>query len=349
MTMRNRTPNPARALAALLPLLSAVSAYASVRFVPAPPPGPRAGFDAACADAASPACARAVEALSREAVRILSGAALHPNADLRPAARLAVDAADPALRAAAAAALGQPFAGEADTPILAELLDDPVPAVRAAAKRALWSSQDDRGRLLAKRAEAYGGGGGESLAEETEPARGKLGVALPANAVFLPFASDPAQGNFAYFSPDAADKVLAAVRGKGEGPFTTAQFRAWVEKQEASNEAAAEEMQIAEGELPSPEQMAKMMEMAAKMGEIMAAGQAEGKSQEQMMGELAAATGQKLPVDADFADPLDDADLFANAKVVVVPLASGLRAAVAVYTDRAVGGTGITVRRPPLE
>jgi hypothetical protein len=47
-------------------------------------------------------------------------------------------------------------------------------------------------------------------------------------------------------------------------------------------------------------------------------------------------------------DVYEKEEIFAGARLFVVPLADGGEAVVAVYSDPAVGGTGVTVHRAPL-
>ena len=68
--------------------------------------------------------------------------------------------------------------------------------------------------------------------------------------------------------------------------------------------------------------------------------------------EQAAAAGRAMGMnplrDLDLANDYAEAELFGNVRLVIVPLDKVSDAVVAVYTDRALGTTGVAVHRPPL-
>ncbi|HSM50644.1 MAG TPA: HEAT repeat domain-containing protein [Thermoanaerobaculia bacterium] len=331
-------------LAAVLSLLAALPAAGSARFVPVPGPEPRAWVEEACAKPSDPDCRKALSALAREVAAALLEASRIAGADVAPLARAAADAADPILRAAAATALGTPFADPASTPVLAELADDPVPAVRAAALHALSGSQDPRAQQLVQRLRAVDSGADErSETAEAAPPASKMGVPLPANAVFLHFGSTPAEGRYAWFTSDAPAKVLAALAAKGRGPLTAAEFR---------EQTGAEEMEemgdLDDGEMPSAEQMAQAMAMAERMMGAMASAAEAGGSQEEQVTAIARAATGLAAMNPELADEYEDAELFGDPRFVIVPLAGGGEAVAVVYVDRVLGGTGITVHRAAL-
>ena len=67
---------------------------------------------------------------------------------------------------------------------------------------------------------------------------------------------------------------------------------------------------------------------------------------EQQAMAMARASGAVL-LDANLADDYQDAEIFGDPKIFIVQLPDGGDGAVAVYQDRAVGRTGITVHGKP--
>jgi hypothetical protein len=327
-----------------LSLLAALPAAGSGRYVPVPGPAPRAWVEEACAKPTDPDCRAARAALAREVAAALLEASREVGADVAPLARAAADAAEPVLRAAAATALGTPFADPASTPVLAELADDPVPAVRAAALHALSGSQDPRAQQLVRRLRALASDADErSEAAEAAPAAAKMGVPLPASAVYLHFSSAPAQGRYAWFTSDAPAKVLAALAAKGKGPLTAAEFR---------EQTGADEMEdlgdLGEDEMPSAEQMAQAMAMAERMMGAMEGAMAGGGSPEEQAAAMARAATGLAGMNPELADEYEDGELFGDPRFVIVPLAGGGEAVAVVFADRVLGGSGITVHRAAL-
>lgn len=269
--------------------------------------------------------------------------------EVYPLARLAADVDSVTVRVAAAEALGSIAANAEDTPILAELLDDPVPAVRAAALRTLRSSGDERGRLFAARADRFGTPAESEVdveAAQEWPALAAMGVAMPADALFLHFGSDATAGRYAWVTNEPAATVLGRYRGKGQGPFTLEEYQQYLEQEDAENSELADSMATEEGELPSPDQMAKAMEMA--MQAMAAMNEAAGKSPEEQAAAASRAMGFKPRRDFGHADAYAEEELFGGVRLQIVPLDKTTDAVVAVYTDRVVGMTGVAVHRPPL-
>ncbi len=330
-------------LAALLIALTAAPAPASERFVQ--PIGIEYATDrlaAACAARTSPACVEELGAAGRAAAqRLVALARYRPELATSLATR-AADSGSPELRAAAADALAQPYATASATPILAELLDDPVAAVRAAALHALRGSNDESAQRLAHRADAFDRGNEAALTPDAVPPAPKLGVALPSDAVYLYFASDAADGRATYSTAEAPAKLLGALSKKGRGPFTPAQFRQEVES--AGEDASSDDEADSEDGMPSADQMAKAMAMAEKMMGAMAAN--PNATPEQQAAALAQAAGHSA-LDPYLADGYDDSELFGDPRLFIVELAGGGEAAVAVYIDRALGRTGITIHHRP--
>jgi hypothetical protein len=225
--------------------------------------------------------------------------------------------------------------------------------VRAAALKALRGASDDRARALTRRADAFGSvREDEPLADTPDPVppAGALGVPLPADAVFLFFGSDPESGRTSFWTASSPDQVAAMLRGKGKGPLTPEEFRAQtpgerMKKKRAEAEKAGQEDNPM-ANMPSAEDMARMMKMAEQMAK--AAEQAKGQSPEEQAQAMAKVAKGMSSFDADLADIYAHDEIFAGARLFVVPLAGGSEAVVAVYRDPAVGGTGVTVHRTPL-
>lgn len=329
-----------RTIASLLVLALAAPLAATERFVQAI--GVEAARDrlaAACATAASPACAEELDKAAQEAAhRLVELARARPDLAAPLAAR-AADSGLPALRAAAAEALAQPMADAAATPLLLELLDDPVPAVRSAARKALRSSNDGAARPYVARADAFDPGDEEGLDPDTVPPAAKAGIPLPADAAYLRFASDPAAGRLVYVTGSSPATLLAALAKKGKGPFTPEQFRAELERQEESSDEKMKKLDPGNG-MPSADQMAQMMAMAQKAMEAME--KTQGASPEKQAQAVAQAMGRSL-LEPELAEPYGNAELFGDPKLVLVTGADGSEEAVAVYRDLALGKTGIAV------
>lgn len=339
--MRHPTSIP-YAAASLLALAGA-AAPASERFVQ--PIGIEYAAErlaAACAAPGSPACSEELGSAATEAARRLVELARYRPELAEPLALRAAESSFPELRAAAAEALAQPFATASVTPLLRELLDDPVAAVRAAARRALAGSSDESIQPLVHRAESDARSGDGAFTPDAAPAASQLGIALPGDAAYLYLASDAAGGRATYLTAEAPAKLVATLAKKGRGPFTPEQFRQEIERQEASSEAEMEKLDSGD-EMPSAEQMAQIMAMAQK---VMAAMEANpNASPGQQAAALAKAAGRSL-LDAGLAEAYTDSEIYGDPKLFIVELAGGGEAAVAVYLDRALGRTGVTIHRP---
>jgi hypothetical protein len=335
---------PKLAILTLLLPLAATPTAASLRYVAVPDAGGLAAhIDAACATPSSPACAAALEQLALSSAFQLRGLGQRRDPAARPLAIEAAATGYPVLRAAAAEALGELSSAPEDTPVLAELLDDPVPAVRAAALRTLRRSVDETGRLLARRAEVFTRVEIEGDEPETPPAAKALGVPLPPDAVFLFFASDPAAGRYAFATALPPAQALAALRGRG--PYTPEQFKDQIPGAKPSRGRSSKEDDGEFGDLPSPEEMERLMELAATMGEL--AKQHKGRPEE-MAAAATSAMKAHGSFDASLAEAYKKDEFFGEARLVVVPLDGKGEAVVAVYTDKVLGMTGVAVHRAPL-
>jgi hypothetical protein len=117
-----------------------------------------------------------------------------------------------------------------DAPLLIEALNDPVPAVRAAALRALQQVRgDERCSLVVRRAQSSDEGRRtsrqETIEAETAPAPRQLGVDLYPHAAFLHFASDIEAGRAAFASSDPVARVVEFyVRAVGRPALTGEEF-----------------------------------------------------------------------------------------------------------------------------
>jgi hypothetical protein len=335
---------PHLAALALLLLLEAAPAAASLRYVSVPDGGGLAAhIDAACTAPSSPACTAALEQLALASAFQLRGLGQRRDPAARPLAVEAAATGYPALRAAAAEVLGELTSAPEDTPVLAELLDDPVPAVRAAALRTLRRSVDETSRLLARRADIFSRVEITGDAPQEPPRANALGVPLPADSVFLFFASDPAAGRYAFATALPPAKVLATLRGRG--PYTPEQFRSQIPGSKAAGRDSSEEEEGEFGGLPSPEEMERLMELAATMGKL--AEQHKGRPEE-MAAAAQSAMKAHGSLDASLADAYAKEEYFGDARLVVIPLAAGGEAVVSVYTDKVLGTTGIAVHRAPV-
>jgi hypothetical protein len=222
--------------------------------------------------------------------------------------------------------------------VAAELLDDPVPAVRAAARAALSGSPDERSRRLAHRADRFSSGDQKSLVPEPVPGTAGLGVPLPADAVFLRFASNVAGGRYAFLTREAPAALGARLAKAGRGPIAPEAFRETLEPEVSGAEEVPEN--DSGSEMPSAEQMQAAMAMAAKaMGALNEHPNATPEEQARLM---AKALGH-AQVDVNLGDVYADSETFGNAQLYVVTLANGLDAVVAIYRDLALGSTGIGV------
>ncbi|KAB2963631.1 MAG: hypothetical protein F9K18_08315 [Thermoanaerobaculia bacterium] len=216
--------------------------------------------------------------------------------------------------------------------------------MRAAALRSLASSQVASAQLLSRRARAFGSSGAPELPADTPdspPAAGAMGVPMPTDAVYLYFASAPDTGRYAWWTAQSPANVMAALRAKAtKGPLTPEQFRAQAEEATAAPD-------LEEGEMPSADDMARAMAMAEQMMKALEG--AQGKSPEDQAAAMQRAAGGMAAFDADLAGNYEDAELFGDARLFVVPVAGSGDAVVAVYRDLAVGGTGLTVHRAAIE
>jgi hypothetical protein len=346
-----RYPTPSRVLPlATLVALATAPLGASVRTVQPIGFSTSAQVEKACATPSSPACRQALDVLAHQAAFELQNAASRPGANIRALAHQAADSAYVAVRIAAAVALASAPPSATDTPVLAELADDPVPAVRSAALKALRGSSDHRAQLIAHRADAFGsrtaGDSDDSESPDAAPGADRLGVPIPTGAVFLFFASDPAAGRYAWYTLDPPARVQATLTGKGKGPLTPAEFKAQAEMG-GGHGKKGDHGKSAEDAMPSADDMQRAMAMAEQM--MKAAEGAKGKSpQEQATAMQRAALGM-ASFNADLANPYQKTELFGDAHLNIVPLAGGGEAIVAVYADPTTGGTGITVHRAPIE
>ena len=171
--------------------------------------------------------------------------ALHRNAlgILKDDMRLLADSADPKylpalaktlrsdetdLRIAAANTIRAIGPTAAEIPALSNALNDPVPAVRFACLHALLRGPaETHAHLLIGRTleEVRTLTPSENLRQQQPPDAQKLGLPAYPNAVFLYFASNPAEGRAAYRTGDSVQQVLDFFRSKAQKqPMTPEQF-----------------------------------------------------------------------------------------------------------------------------
>ena len=344
-TPRSRAGLPL-ACAALLGTTVALTAAASERIVQPIDYDARAAVDRACAVPASSDCSLALEILARRVATELASATNRPGVDVHALARQAADSGFAYVRAAAATALASPYATAAETPVLAELADDPVPEVRAAALKLLRSSNDPVAQRIVNRVDAYGDHAGANAEDETPeaaPSAASLGVPMPAGAVYLYFASSPGDGRYAWYTTQTPAQVLAGLAGKGKGPLTTAEFRAQADLSGGHEKDSNDDENP---QIPSEDQMKRAMAVAEQMMKAMDASKSNSPEDQAAAAQHAAQSMSSL--DKDLATAYEHAGLFGNARLTIVQLAGGGEAVVAVYTDPVTGGTGITVHRAPL-
>lgn len=336
-------------LLAVVGLLVAGAAAASERHVQPTGAGfQRRLFESACADAKSASCSQAMTAAVPQAAASLRRLAerRHPRAG--ELARRAAGSGVAELRVAAAAAMGQLSVEASFTPVLGELLDDPVPAVRAAALAALYGSMDERGRALAQRAERFGSWPRDAaLTPDAVPSPARLGVALPADAVYLHFASNAGAGRYAYFTAERAPSLVARLSKAGSGPYAPEQWYDMLLAQE-TNDAPddAGDDESSDSGMPSADDFAKAMEMMAKMNEALEA-HPDAESPEQQAQVVSKALTGRRRVDSDLGDSYGVAELFGDVKLFLIELADGSDVAVAVYDDKVLQGTGFAVHKTP--
>ncbi|MCC6984249.1 MAG: hypothetical protein IT535_13340 [Bauldia sp.] len=263
-------------------------------------------LDAACADPDSTACAiarlNAVSPLSVALVQLGESGAHDADA---PRIRPFAAANHPRLRWAAAVALGAIRPTAEDTETLLVLLNDFVPAVRAAARASLNASEDPRAVGIAGAALPSND---EAWRPETFP---DPGVALPESATFLRFFSDRATGALVFSAEGSPAEAIAWFeRLTGNTAATPDAFRTAYPVAFGGGSAENPMQRLVElGErmatMTFPEQIAAMAELAELQQQVSA------YTPEQMMAALAPA--DELPgnialepwlAPARFADPM---------------------------------------------
>ena len=321
--------------AAVVLLLASLPAAASQRVVWVP--AGAASVDAACANAASDACAAALEALARRAADDLTLVANTGAPEYRPMAREAARMPFGSLRAAGAAALAHLSPGPEDTPLLAGLLNDAVPVVRRSARRALESSSDPGARPLAQRARDRDGDG---LRPQAAPTAEQLRTPIYAGAQYLFFASSRPEGDSEFSTGDPVDRVTAFYAGKYGPGMTLEQFR---EAAKSSKNAMPDL-----GSKGYQDQMQAAMDAQKAYQEALKA----GKSPQEASMAMVAAMSQKAPANPSRVnDALRRSEIYGSPRLFVVEkgMMPGAPARlVAVYRDLLLGKTGIAVFTGPL-
>jgi hypothetical protein len=161
---------------------------------------------------------------------------------------------EPELRAAAANAVGMIGPTAADTPVLVNAFNDPMPAVRQAMLPVLERMQDLSARLLAQRVRAAARDGEQPKLSAFEPTvvpdAAHLGTPIYPGATFLVFASDLEIGRVSFSSSDPVQKVVdhyAAAAAAGRPPVNAEEFTGLyfggTASDPTSSNAASEELQ----------------------------------------------------------------------------------------------------------
>lgn len=129
---------------------------------------------------------------------------------------------EPALRIAAADAVGMIGPQDQDVDALAPLANDPVPDVRRAVSQAVMHGKGPALSLLVQRTTMMQKAG---LIPETPPDADKLAMTVAPDSSYLFFASDPAIGRLSYVSKGTND-AGAFFKGRAKkGPFKLDEFQ----------------------------------------------------------------------------------------------------------------------------
>ena len=219
----------------------------------------------------SEVCIEAGRLLRDEIIKALLQLGEGTRADGRDTVALYLDHPDTRIRLAAVAALGRLRPDASDTPALARLLNDPVPAVRQAALAALFNSSDSATIPLVDRAKDDQGG---SLLPDPQPDSGWLGVAMPPGADPLRFTDDRRAGVFAFVSDASPPFVLKYFTDlTGRPALSLAELKAglipdWAKKPGMGFYQELGERMESLGNLPQDEMMLAQFRMALLMGMI---------------------------------------------------------------------------------
>ena len=184
---------------------------------------------------------------------------------------LYLDHPDTAIRLAAVAALGRLRPDASDTPYLARLLNDPVPAIRNAALAALDSSSDPATIPLVDRASDDQG---SSLLPDPPPDAGWLGASAPPGAEPLRFASDRKAGVYAFVTDESPQQVLDYYTGlTGRPALTLGELKAGLVPEWARKPGMGFYQELGErlenlANLPQDEMMLAQYRMALLMGMV---------------------------------------------------------------------------------
>jgi hypothetical protein len=319
----------------LLVLSACLPALASQRAIWIPA---KAGSVAtSCGDVNSAACAAALEALARKAADDLTILANTGKPEYRPLARDAARMPFASLRASGAAALGHLSPGPEDTPFLAGLVNDPVPAVRRSARRALESSSDPAARPLAERARQHESDG---LRPQSAPTADQLKTPLYAGAQYLYYASDRTSGQSEFSTGDAYDKVAAFYAGKYGSGMTLEDFQA--ASKSGKNAMPDMSSQAFQDQMQAAMDAQKAYEAAIKAG----------KSQQEASMAMVSAMQTKAPADSSrIRSALGNKEIYGSPKLFVVEkgmMPGAPNRLVAVYRDLLLGKTGIAIFTGPL-
>ena len=323
-------------LGALALLAIATTAHASQRLVTADRARPADALDMvriACARPDTATCQEAKQLLAHRVANDLMIVASTRDRQHRELARQAADGPYPEVRAAAAAALGAMGPDADDTDTLKRLLNDPVPAVRHPALRALGRSTDPAKRLLLERVKAASQKPDpESLLYEPDavPDAQRLGATIPPGTTFLHFASNISAGRAAFVTDQPIDAVVRTY-SKGQPGLTAEEF----------------DRKLVMGAAMTPETERRMEEAMRKLEELQKSGRLppEVAAQMQKMQRPSAATVP--PQEATKA--YRRTDLYGSPRFVLLSKPEDGPAAlryVVVFQDLAVGNTGVVIHGP---
>lgn len=305
------------------------------------------------------------EDLRNEAVRILKedlrtlGSGADPK-DL-PLLTKILRSDEAELRAAAADAMGMIKPTAAWTPGLLKALNDPVPAVRGAARRALGASPDQSARLVVERARREQGTG---MVPEPVPDSRALGAPVYPGATFLFFASDLGAGKGAFETAEPFAKVVGFYGTAGKrpamGPREFAQAyssprgepppagRAKLQEIQARLLRASQELvaafqragQAGKSSDTTPEIKAKEAEIRDLQAELRKVGDEVHKEElERMTGELVAAEYEN--------QQLIGSPIFVVLEETMSGIGRRPSRFVVVFEDRALQRTGFVLHVPP--
>jgi hypothetical protein len=213
-----------------------------------------------------------------------------------------------------------------ETPTLIALLNDPVPAVRSAARAAMGASTDPAANRLAERAPQSDY---DNFVANTPPDPASLGTPVYEGATYSFAISDPVEGVAAYASAAPRDDLLAFYEPKGVGgSLTLSEFEQSYSTLDDLDDNPAAAMQF-------QQQLMMQMMQQKKSG---------GKFDPMAM--------MSPPATELDTERYRGGDFYANPRIVVLEemdLGSMkiAKRAVVIFADELQGGSGIVFHTPP--